>query len=48
MFNIKRNDYRLVVAVMYSSGVTYVKFIGTHTQYDVIDAVTVTTSKGKS
>ena len=48
VFNIKGNDYRLVVAVMYSSGVAYVKFIGTHAQYDAIDAATVTTSKGKS
>lgn len=41
VFNIKGNDYRLVVAVAYKLGVVYVKFIGTHKQYDVIDAETV-------
>jgi mRNA interferase HigB len=38
VFNIKGNDYRLVVAVAYKLGVVYVKFIGTHRQYDRIDA----------
>lgn len=37
-FNIKGNDYRLIVAVAYRLGVVYVKFIGTHKQYDAIDA----------
>lgn len=41
VFNIKGNDYRLVVAVAYRYGALYVKFIGTHRQYDVIDAETV-------
>lgn len=41
VFNIKGNDYRLVVAVAYKLGVVYVKFIGTHKQYDAIDAETV-------
>lgn len=41
VFNIKGNDYRLIVAVAYRLGVVYVKFIGTHTQYDKVDAVTV-------
>ena len=38
VFNIKGNDYRLIVAVAYRLGVVYVKFIGTHKQYDAIDA----------
>ena len=41
IFNIKGNDFRLVVAVAYKVGVVYVKFIGTHAQYDAIDAQTV-------
>lgn len=41
VFNIKGNDYRLVAAVAYGFGALYVKFIGTHSQYDQIDANTV-------
>jgi mRNA interferase HigB len=43
VFNIKGNDYRLVVAVAYRVGIVYIKFIGTHAQYDAIDAATVET-----
>lgn len=38
VFNIKGNDYRLVVSVAYRFQAVYVKFIGTHEQYDEIDA----------
>jgi mRNA interferase HigB len=41
VFNIKGNDYRLIVAVAYKVGVVYVKFVGTHAQYDAVDAETV-------
>lgn len=41
VFNIKGNDYRLIVAVAYRFQAVYVKFIGTHRQYDAIDAETV-------
>lgn len=41
VFNIKGNDYRLVVSVAYKFGALYVKFIGTHAQYDRIDADSV-------
>ena len=41
VFNIKGNDYRLVVAVHYDRGMMYVRFIGTHTEYGKIDATTV-------
>src|SRR6476661_7973858 len=41
VFNLKGNDYRLVVAVAYRFEAVYVKFIGTHAQYDAIDAHTV-------
>lgn len=40
-FNIKGNDYRLVVAVHYDRGLMYVRFIGTHRQYDKIDVETI-------
>lgn len=41
VFNIKGNDYRMVVVIAYRVQVVYVKFIGTHAQYDAIDAETV-------
>jgi mRNA interferase HigB len=41
VFSIKGNDYRLVVAVAYRLQVVYVKSVGTHAQYDAIDAETV-------
>ena len=41
VFNIKGNDYRLVAAVAYRFGAVYIKFIGTHKQYDAVDANTV-------
>jgi mRNA interferase HigB len=41
VFNIKGNDYRLVVAVHYNRGMMFVRFVGTHAQYDRIDAKTI-------
>lgn len=41
VFNIKGNDYRLIVAVAWRFQAVYIKFIGTHAQYDRIDAATV-------
>jgi mRNA interferase HigB len=41
VFNIKGNDFRLIVAVAYRFGAIYIKFVGTHKQYDAIDADTV-------
>lgn len=41
VFNIKGNDHRLIVAVAYRLGVLYVKFVGTHAEYDKVDAATV-------
>ncbi|SEN28774.1 mRNA interferase HigB [Pseudomonas sp. ok272] len=38
VFNIKGNDYRLVVCVAYRFAAIYIKFVGTHTQCDAIDA----------
>lgn len=41
VFNIKGNDYRLVVAIAYRFEAIYIKFVGTHAQYDAINAETV-------
>ena len=41
VFNIKGNVYRLVVAMHYNRQIAYIRFIGTHSQYDQIDARTV-------
>lgn len=38
VFNIKGNDYRLVVAVHYNRGMLYIRFVGTHAEYDAINA----------
>ena len=38
VFNIKGNDYRLIVHIDYKRKIVRVKFIGTHAQYDKINA----------
>ncbi len=38
VFDIKENDYRLVAAINYEHGWIFIKFIGTHGEYDRIDA----------
>jgi mRNA interferase HigB len=38
VFNIKGNTYRLVVAVRYEFQIVYIRFIGTHADYDRINA----------
>jgi mRNA interferase HigB len=37
VFNIKVNEYRLVVAVDYNHGIVLVLWLGTHREYDQID-----------
>jgi len=37
VFNIKGNDYRLVVKINYEYRVVYVRFVGTHAKYDKIN-----------
>lgn len=41
VFNIGGNKYRLVAAVHYRGKRIYVRFIGTHREYDAIDAKTI-------
>lgn len=41
VFNIKGNQYRLVVAIQYQHGIIYIRFIGTHAEYNKIDAATI-------
>ncbi len=41
VFNICGNKYRLVVKVNYVTGWIYIRFVGTHEEYDQIDAMTI-------
>lgn len=41
VFNIKGNSYRLIVRINYDYRMLWIRFIGTHTQYDKIDAAKI-------
>ena len=41
VFNIKGNNYRLIIKLNYHYQMVWIRFIGTHAQYDKIDAATI-------
>jgi mRNA interferase HigB len=41
IFNIKGNSYRLIVKFSYVKQWIFIRFIGTHSEYDKIDATTI-------
>lgn len=40
-FNVAGNQYRLIVKINYPYRIAYIRFIGTHKDYDTIDATTI-------
>ncbi len=47
IFEINGNDYRLTVEFNYQKGWVFIKFIGTHTEYDKVSTQTVDVYKRK-
>lgn len=41
VFNIKGNSYRLVVVIKFTIGRLFIRFVGTHAEYDKIDCSTI-------
>jgi mRNA interferase HigB len=41
VFNIKGNSYRLVAVIKFTIGFVYIRFVGTHAEYDKIDCNTI-------
>ena len=41
VFNIKGNNYRLIVRINYSYGIIWIRFVGTHAEYDKVDATEI-------
>lgn len=41
VFNIKGNDYRLIAKINYPHRLIYIRFVGTHKQYDTVEAIKI-------
>ena len=41
VFNIKGNNYRIIAVVIFFAGRMVIRFVGTHSEYDKIDAATI-------
>ena len=41
VFNIRGNRYRLIVKINYPYQIVWIRFIGTHVQYDKVDATKI-------
>jgi len=41
VFNIRGNNYRLIVRINYKYGIVWIRFIGTHAEYDKVDATKI-------
>lgn len=45
VFNIRGNRYRLIAAIVFATRTVFIKFVGTHQEYDKVDAATVEYTK---
>jgi len=41
VFNIKGNTYRIIIKIHYNTGIVFIRFVGTHADYDKIDASSI-------